>query len=99
VPDRTEQQLKKTGNSESRFPTPPVMYPLPSPLKKKDDDQFVILTPQVIPNPNPETGPGTGMKISNSDLLYDSDNLSFTNPMSRRQMFEHVIRNQLRKGK
>jgi hypothetical protein len=81
------------------------MYPLPSPLKKKDDDQFVILTPQVIPNPSPETGPGPGTgtgsetKISNSDLLYDSDNLSFTNPMSRRQMFEHVIRNQLRKGK
>jgi hypothetical protein len=32
-------KVKKTGSGDSRFPAPPVILPLPSEEKKKEEDQ------------------------------------------------------------
>ena len=99
-------QIKKSGASDNRFRTPPVILPLPSQGKKKEEeDQFLILTPQFIPNPIEES-PKQPITVPKNfphrapapDLIYDSNHLSYRNPDNRQRILEHVIRSQLRKG-
>ena len=109
--------------SASRFQTPPVVIPLPSNKIKKDEETFVILTPQIIPHPSEDQKVPLQQQQqqqqqqpkkkfiqqhfkqeqfkpqnTNTELVYDSDNLSYSVPTTRSQLMEYALKDQLRRG-